>query len=166
VPVPNEGEFISGDGTNYALVTVREVPDPTGQSNKILGTDGSSVFWVTRPADGTNGAAGVSDIANASGSVRIGTLLIQWGSGSAAASGTDTTSATITFGTAFSATPYFVVPSVTVASVNGTSLVATSYTSPSTTGCTINFNNADRHFDGSSKLTSAIPFTYIAVGLA
>lgn len=45
VPVPNAGEFLTGDGTNFALVPIREVPDPTGQANKFLGTDGTALFW-------------------------------------------------------------------------------------------------------------------------
>ncbi len=165
VPVPNTDEFLTGDGTNYALASIREVPDPTGQANKILSTDGTALFWVTKPADGAAGTNGTSPV-NAATNVLLGTLRIQWGAGSAPASGTDAASASVTFPVAFSAAPYIVIPSVTVASVNGTSLVATSYTGASATGCTINFNNADRHFDGSSKLTSAIPFSYVAIGLA
>lgn len=166
IPVPNEGEYLTGDGTNFLVVDLSDLllPDQTGHSNKILGTDGTTAGWVAKPADG---AAGTSDTASGATSVRIGTVLIQWGSGSAAATGTDFASATVTFPTAFGGTPYYIDPTVTNgSSVNGTSLVADAYTGASSTGCTIHFNNADRHFDGSSKLTSAINFTYVAIGPA
>ena len=164
IPVPSSGEYLTGDGTNFLAVSLASklLPDQTGHSNKILGTDGTTAAWVVRPV---NGAAGVSDTASTATSIRIGTKLIQWGSGSAAATGTDFATASITFPTAFGANPHHIDVTVTNgASVNGTSLVADAYSGVSKTGCTIHFNNADRHFDGSSKLTSAINFTYIAVG--
>ena len=166
IPVPSSGEYLTGDGSRFlvANLTSRLLPDQTGHSNKILGTDGTTARWVARPA---NGAAGVSDTAATATSIRIGTKLIQWGSGTAAATGTDFATATITFPTAFGATPHHIDVTVTNgASVNGTSLVADAYSGVSASGCTIHFNNADRHFDGSSKLTSAINFTYLAVGPA
>lgn len=164
IPVPGPGEFLTGDGTNFLLddLTDRLLPDQTGHSNEILGTDGSTASWVARPKDG---APGVSDISVGTNSVRIGTFLIQFGTDSAPATGTDTTTKAITFPTAFSETPKFVKVTVTNGpSINGTSLVADAVTSASATGCTINFNNADRHFEGSSKLTSAIPFQWVAMG--
>lgn len=164
IPVPSPGEFLTGDGTNFLLedLTDRFLPDQTGHSNEILGTDGATASWVARPQDG---AAGVSDISVGANSVRIGEFLIQFGTDSAPSTGTDTTTKAITFPTAFSETPKFVKVTVTNGpSVNGTSLVADAVTSASTAGCTINFNNADRHFDGSSKLTSAIPFQWVAMG--
>lgn len=164
IPVPSPGEFLTGDGVNFLLedLSDRFLPDQTGHSNEILGTDGATASWVARPQDG---APGVSDISVGTDSVRIGTFLIQFGTDSAPSTGTDTTTKAITFPTAFSETPKFVKVTVTNGpSVNGTSLVADAVTSASTTGCTINFNNADRHFDGSSKLTSAIPFQWVAMG--
>ena len=166
IPIPESGEYLTGDGSQFLVETLVDslLPDQTGHSNKILGTDGTTAAWVARPEDG---AAGTSDTASTSTSIRIGTKLIQWGSGSAAATGTDFATASITFPTAFGATPHHIDVTVTNgASVNGTSLVADAYSGVSTTGCTVHFNNADRHFDGSSKLTSAINFTYLAVGTA
>lgn len=166
IPVPSPGEYITGDGTNFLLddLSDRLIPDQTGQSNKILGTDGTTASWVTRPTDG---APGVSDIASTATSVRIGGILIQWGSDTAPATSTDTTMKAITFPTAFAAAPYFVKITVTNGpTINGTSLVADAVTSPSTTGCTVNLNNADRHYEGSSKLTSSIPFKWVAIGPA
>lgn len=163
IPVPNEGEFLTGDGTNFLAEEIRQVPDPTGNAGKILGTDGTLIQWVVKPTDGE---AGESDVEDAANYFRIGNIMVQWGTGSAAASGTDTTSATVTYSPAFGATPLYFDASVTVASVNGVSLVADSYTAASASGCTVNFNNADRHYEGSSKLTSAIPFTWVAIGEA
>ena len=163
IPIPNEGEFITGDGTNYLLETIVQVPDMTGQIGKILGTDGTLPLWVVKPADG---ADGVSDITSGTGYTKLGSLLIQRGTGTAPATGTDASSVTVTFPTAFGTAPYHFEATPTVATVNGVSLVADSYTGASTTGCTANFNNADRHYDGSSKLTVAIPFTWVAYGPA
>ncbi|MDQ3040528.1 MAG: hypothetical protein M3R16_12115, partial [Pseudomonadota bacterium] len=158
-------QFLTGDGTNYALVTVREVPDPTGQANKILSTDGTNTFWIAKPADGINGAPGVANITNSAGGVILGAARIQWGTGTAPASGNDYATATITFPVAFSAVPYFVTPSVGIVSATGVSLVAYSVTGISAAGATINFNNADRHFVD-SDIVNAITFTYLAIGPA
>lgn len=163
IPVPSEGEFLTGDGSNFLVEAIRQVPDPTGNSGKILGTDGALAQWVVKPSDG---AAGTSDIDEADHYVRIGDTLIQWGTDSAPSSGTDTTSKVVTFPTAFASTPVYFDPTVTVASVNGVSLVAESYTAASATQVTVNFNNADRHYEGSSKLTAAIPFSWLAIGPA
>lgn len=163
IPIPEPGYFVTGDGAQFLTAEIRQVPDPTGHSNKVLATpDGIALSWIAKPADG---AAGVSDTATTATSIRVGNRLIQWGSGTAPASATEITTAEITFPTPFSAAPYLVVPQVaTGPTVNGHALVADGITGLSASGCTVNFNVADRHYVDGSKLINSIPFTWVAVG--
>ncbi|WP_419669925.1 hypothetical protein [Xylella fastidiosa] len=60
---------------------VREVPDPAGMGGKILGTDGANLLWQPLPsAPATPYTIGVA-------SLKLGTLLIQWGRDVAPATG-------------------------------------------------------------------------------
>lgn len=171
IPALNEGEFLSGDGTNLLAVDLsnRLVPDPTGQSTKILGNDGTSPIWVAKPSDG---AAGVSDIVIGTGSVKLSSgsshVLQQWATDSVAGGGGLSVSKSVTFATAYSSAP---VVEVEVTGTNPTSagnielkhrVVAT------TTGFTVTF---DTHTGGSSadlsgngNLTGTVNFAWRAIG--
>lgn len=166
VPVPDAGEFVTGDGENYALATIREVPDPTGSSGRLLSNDGANSLWVS-PADALAGLIPEppeSDITTGSNSARFGDYLKQWGTGSAPATGTDRTTATISFPVAFDDPPHFVGIQVTSDNITGHSLVAIAVTSITTTGCIVTFDNADRHYQGSSKIVNPVPFQWMAEG--
>lgn len=45
VPVPSPGQFITGDGTNFILSTISQVPDPTGKAGQVLESDGTNYGW-------------------------------------------------------------------------------------------------------------------------
>jgi hypothetical protein len=170
IPVPSSGEFVTGDGTNFLKVALRQIPDPTGNANKILGTDGTAVTWVAKPSSGTNGAAGTSDTASASGTFRVGTARAQYGTGSATSTGAKTCTGTVTFPTAFTSTPVVLVTMAAAAppTSSGAVLPKWDITSTSTTGFTVSFNT---HNGGSSSensgnidITAAVPFTWVAFG--
>lgn len=168
VPVPSPGEFLTGDGTNFAVATIRQVPDPTGQSTKILGNDGTATLWVAKPADG---AAGTSDTASGTGYFSVGTQLLQYGNDAATAGGTGSKSVSkaVAFATAFAAAPAHV--SIETSDTGNTPsgvIPSHSVTAISTTGFTVTFStktggtSADS-FSG-SDITSAVNFKYSAVG--
>ena len=110
IPVPSEGEFLTGDGTNFLVAEVRQVPDPTGNANKLLGTDGEDLNWVARPSDG---AAGVSDTSTSATGYTVGNKRRQWGTGTGTNVGGRSQNATVTFPVPFSATPSVIDINVT-----------------------------------------------------
>lgn len=143
IPVPSPGEYLTGDGTNFLLedLTDRFLPDQTGHSNEILGTDGATASWVTRPQDG---AAGVSDIAVTSTSVKVGNMLTLYGTGSGTNAGGRTQTATITFAQAFDAAPVEVNVWVTNTALSSYGNMPTwALQSVSTTGATIKFTMSE-----------------------
>lgn len=167
IPTLVSGQFLTNDGTNLEWADVLQVPDPSGQNNKILGTDGTNVTWVTRPADGANGAPGTNaDVTVTASSVKwsdgTGDLFyIQTGSSSAPASGIPSTSKSITFPVAFKATPVFVKVTVTSNSfaTNG-KLAIDAVTTKSATGFTVGFDTNTT----TDNIFADVPFDWIAFG--
>ncbi len=172
IAIPSPGEFVSGDGSNFINVDLsgKLLPDPTGHSGKVLGTDGATWYPVSQPTmpevpdpeivvDDTAKSfqAGVSDDPTK--------LLIQTGSGSATATGTQSSSASITFPVAYgTAWQVLITPSVSSCTPNG-GLPQFSVTGLTTTGCTVNFYTGDENNGGSSNhITSAIDFKWTALG--
>lgn len=169
VPVPDTGEFLTGDGVDYLVedLTGQLIPDPTGHANKILGTDGTTVFWVDRPADG---AAGVSDTSHTSTTFKVGDMLVQTGSGTASASGNKSSSVGVTFGSAFDSAPVYVGLTLKSGGVTSSgAFVRHAATSVTASGFTASFStltggtSADS-FSG-SNITSAINFNWVAIGI-
>lgn len=163
IPIPNEGEFITGDGTNLLVAEVRQVPDPSGNANKLLGTDGTDLNWVARPSDG---AAGTSDTSTSATGYTIGNKRVQWGTGSATNSGGRTQTASITFPVAFSAAPNVVDVTVTNSSLSSFgNMPSHSVTSVSTTGATIKFTMGELDDSGSGfDFIAAVNFMWTATG--
>lgn len=172
IPTLNPGEYLTGDGTNLLAddLSARLVPDCSGQNNKILGNDGSIPTWIAKPADG---AAGTSDIVIASGSVKWsnGTshLLKQFGSDSVAGGGGLSVSKSISFGTAYSATPkVHVQVSGSNASSAGNVEVKWRVSAVSTTGFTVVFDThtggSSADLSGNTALTGTVAFDWEAIG--
>ena len=163
IPVPAEGEFVTGDGTNFLVATIREVPDPTGNANKLLGTDGTDLNWVSRPSDG---AAGTSDTSTSASGFVVGNKRVQWGEGTGTNAGGRTQTVSVTFPVAFSAAPDIVVVTTSNSSLSSFGNMPTaSVTSKSTTGCTIKFTMGELDDSGSGfDFNAAVAFSYMAVG--
>lgn len=164
IPVPSEGEFLTGDGTNFLTETIIQVPDPTGNANKILGTDGTLVQWVVKPADGE---AGTSDIDVDEHGYSVGDARVTWGTGTGTNVGGRTQSATVTFPVAFGSTPDHV--DVTVSNSGTLSSFGNMPThkiaTKSTTGCTVVFTLSELDDSQSGyDYNAAVTFSYIAFG--
>lgn len=164
IPVPDPGEFLTGDGTNFIAAAIREVPDPTGSADKILSTDGTDLQWVAKPADGSDGTANVSQDSTG---FTVENMAIVTGTGSGTNAGGRTQTANVTFPVAFTSVPVFVdvVPSDTALSTYG-NMPSWSVTSKSTAGFTVKFtmgelDDSQAGFD----FNSAVDFAYIAVGV-
>lgn len=161
IPVPSPGEFLTGDGTNFLLddLSDRLIPDQTGHSNEILGTDGTTAAWVARPQDG------VSDTAATATSIRVGKTLYQLGTDTAPSSGGISTTKAISYATAYkSGSP----PRVFVMPVGGTQTGAAPSvpyltSAPTETGFTVAFDVAEGDTDPAIMI-NPVPFHWMAVG--
>lgn len=162
IPALVSGQFLTNDGINLDWEAVRQVPDPSGNANKILSTDGANLLWVNQQT------IPEPDIANTTTSITIGDgttrYRILMGTGTAPSSGTNRTSTTVTFPTAFSAAPIWVDVKVNQVPISPVALVATAATSIGTGSFLATFDTADRHFVDGSYITSSFPFSWIAIG--
>lgn len=154
IPALQDGKFLTSDGAVLSWQEVRQVPDPTGNSGKILGTDGTNLFWqaFTQFAPTIDGT-----------SLKVGTILIQWGTDTIPASGTTTSSKAITFGKTFLTTLY------ASASLNQGAGITPSGGLPtistfgwSTTGATVSINFSIA--TGSTDITSPCSIAWLAIG--
>lgn len=107
IPSLVSGEFLTNDGINLLWSAIRQLPDPTGQSGKLVWTPDGSTFGFTSPP--TPPAAPVFTFGP--NSIKFGNsggpyVLVQWGSGTAAATGGGFANFTVTFPTPYSVTPY------------------------------------------------------------
>lgn len=177
IPIPNQGEFVTGDGTQFLLedLTSRLVPDSTGQAGKVLGNDGDLPLWEVGPDDPEPPAE--PDIVIGENFIRIGTtgdptkFLKQWGTGTAPATTNLDSSVSISFGTAFDDIKGVEI-CPTVAGVSSLtppgqpSWGVTGYTVGSAaSGCTVNFRIATDSGGGSSNnINNPVPFVWFAWG--
>ena len=171
LPAKEAGKVIGTDGESWIMVSVREVPDPTGYNGRVLSTDGENLLWVTAASllSGLIPEAPELDIVVGTSSLRIGDgesttkYLLQFGSDTAPASGLNTTTKATTFATAFD-TILIVLPIPTVSAAGtGGFLPTASVQSKSTTGFTVKFdtNGGD---EGNSVITNSITYDYLAIG--
>jgi hypothetical protein len=159
IPTAVDGQFLTSAGGVLLWAPIIEVPDPTGQGGKQLGTDGANVFWEPKPAPPV---IPPSDIVNTPGKFIAGTHFEQWGTSSCPATGGDHASVAVAFPEAFDEL-YGVTLNVKSGVVNGICMVATGTTNETNSGFTAEFDIADRHFYN-SHITSPIPFFWRAIG--
>lgn len=160
IPALQTGKFLTNDGAVLQWEPVVQVPDMTGESGNILSNDGANPTWIPMPE------VPKPDIELTANTMRIGDFLIQWGTENAPASGTFSTSKAVTFPKSFSSAPFYVKPSVTAVRVTSSSLVADSASGATLTGVTFNFVTADSKEGNSERITSPVPFNWIAFGKA
>jgi hypothetical protein len=161
IPALVSGQFLSNNGTVLDWESVRQVPDPTGQVGKILGTDGTAAIWQDPPAEPT------PEYTISSTSIEIGDLLIQWGTGTAPAAASAKSSAVnISFTTAFTSAPYHA--GVTISNAGGSTpagdICTVAVTNLATNGMTVTVNVPDDDSSSSHKLASSTPFTFFVIG--
>ncbi len=162
IPSLVSGRFLTNNGTSLSWSTIRQLPDPTGQSGKVVTTDGANFLFTNLPA------APTLPVTVSNNGVRIGdgtrSLRIITGTDTAPASGTNRTSKTITFGVTFLTPPIFVGLEVNQVPISSVALVATAITNKTTTTALATFDTADRHFVSGSYIDASFPFTWIAIG--
>jgi hypothetical protein len=161
VPIPDVGEYITGDGTNFILedLTDRLVPDPSGNANKVLSTDGDSLLWIAKPADG---ADGVSDLS----AVGLDGKTIRTGSATGTSSGGRTQDVSVSYSTALDAAADFIGIEITSATLSsGGTMPSWSFTASSASGFTVRFTMGEIDDSRSDfDFNAGVAFNYWAVG--
>jgi hypothetical protein len=167
IPALVDGNFLTNDGSVLGWVGIEQVPDPTGASGKILGNDGVNFIWQAPPA---TPVVPDPEIVVGTTSFRAGSststtkFLIQTGSDSAPATGSNETTKSITFPTAFLSAPLWVGVQMTTASQAGGLVVNCLSSAASTTGFTAIFDVAEGS-GANPNFNNAAPFQWIAFGL-
>lgn len=162
LPTLGEGQFWSSDGSNILAVDIIQVPDPAGHADDILYSDGALAYWAAAP-EPAEPEITVSTTAFQAGNSDDATKYYQQvGSDSAPASGTVTTSKSVTFPVAFSAPP-FVAITITSNSQPGGPVVHFLSSAPSATGFTVIMDIAEGSVSG-ANIVNAVPFMWQATG--
>jgi hypothetical protein len=164
----DEDDALFTDGVDYFFAPIRQVPDPTGHSGKVLGNDGTTTFWQTSATyDADNLPGGIEDNGGASGNLIIGNTMIQWGSDTCPTIGGLTSTKAVTFAVAFGASPHVITVTakstgVTSNSPSGSpSMQATNYAAG---GFTATAFVGEENNGGVDVINSAVNFSYIAIG--
>lgn len=151
-------EFLTTNGTtlSWYAILASLLPDMTGNADKVLGTDGTQAIWQSIAS------LNIPDATVSSGKAQIDDLLIQWGTGTAPASGTYTTSLAVTYGTAYTTAPF--VAAMPYNALSGGPPVAFLSSAPTTTGFTATFDVAEGAAVNST-ITATVSFGWLAVGI-
>lgn len=163
IPVPDTGEFVTGDGTQFLVATIRELPDMTGQAGKTLTTNGDAALWDDGPEDG----ADADNVGNTTTEFYVGDMFTVMGSATGTNAGGRTQDVEVTFPTAFTSTPLSikVFPTSAALSTWG-NMPSVAIIAKSTTGFTVRFtmgelDDSQAGFD----FNAGVPFTWEATGV-
>lgn len=168
IPALVDGQFLTNDGINLLWSIIRQVPDPTGQTGKVLTSTGAASTWSALPA------APTLDVVITANSIRIGDgvsstkILIQWGTDTAPSTGAKGTSKAVTWPTAYLALYHVAITTTIAAATPSGALVDNSVTSwvqgsPST-GANVNFNVSDDDSSPSWMISNPITFSWFTIG--
>ncbi len=157
---------IGATATGAALFTTASV----AAAQATLGglATGISLFGTATPAAART-ILGLTTTTGTSGSIQIGTQLIQWGTGTVPANAAAyKNSTTVTFATAFASAPTFCIATSRTATGSSTAgVVATcACTGESTTQMTVNADVTEDDSTAAYKLSIATDFFYLAIGTA
>lgn len=162
IPALDNGKFLTNDGSNLLWAALLQVPDPTGSTNHYLTTDGANLLWTTIPETPDLQIEVTASTFQAGVSTDDTKWFVQSGSATAPASGSFTTSQTITFSTAFSTAPVVCVMP-TSNSQPGGPVVWSLTSAPSTTAFTVQFDIAEGA-SPDANIVNSIPYQWIAFG--
>ncbi|MGA0588715.1 gp53-like domain-containing protein [Dyella sp. KRB-257] len=160
IPTLVDGQFLTNDAANLLWSAILQLPDPTGQDNKILFASAGAALWQSLSA------LNIPDLTVTTGtnvlSVKIGTLLIQSGKDTLPNSGAYTSSKSVVFPTAYATV--FGVTLTPIGAQAGGPVVMYYNAAPSSTGFTAVGDIAE----GNSSLanfTATNDFQWIAIGV-
>ncbi|MES2295350.1 MAG: hypothetical protein V4527_18785 [Pseudomonadota bacterium] len=170
--VPNpasgtDGQVIATDGTDYGLIDIRQMPDPTGHAGQQPGTDGTLIFWEAKQTiptyDTDNLPGGITAVAT---KIQVGDQVLIKGTDTCPTSGTTSSTKSVTFGYTFASPPAcWCIP--TIGPVTGESARCSMQAlAASTTGFTASAFAGAEDGGGSLNISVAVPFNWFAWGTA
>ena len=172
IPALVDGQFLTNNGSVLLWDDILQVPDPEGFTDYVLKSDGVLAFWGALP----DLTPPDPEIVVGVGSFRAGVstdetkFLVQYGSGTADASGTLETTEAIVFTTAYATTPTVLLLNKGggAPSNAGNVFPRSSTTAVSTTGFTAAFSTrtggSSADLSGNGNLTGSIAFDWVAFG--
>ncbi|HIE0523812.1 TPA: hypothetical protein ACXJLS_000404 [Stenotrophomonas maltophilia] len=157
IPPLEAGKFLTTDGSVLLFAEILQLPDPTGSDGKVPVASGGVYVLQSFPTYPT--VPVVTD-----NSVKTGTILQQWGTGTIPATGTKISSVVITFPTAYVTPPY-----CTVGINRGSGVVAAGFIgvlgwTSSTTQLTIYWDLNIVENTSEYRLMSPFPVAWSAIG--
>lgn len=166
IPTLVAGSFLTNNGALLLWAPIRQLPDPTGQDGKVPTASGAGYVLQT-PAVPPAPVAPNIEVTTTSLRVAQGatSFLIQFGSGSAAASGNKTTTASIVFPTPYAAAPkVFANNSAGFVTQAGDVQPTISVSSVTTTGATVKFSTQTGESNSNNNIVTPVAFDWIAFG--
>lgn len=170
IPIPEDDEYLGGDGAAYIAKKYRGLPDPTGLIGYFPVSDGEGYVMTPTPeppvipepeivittTPNKSFQAGVSDSTTK--------YFVQVGTGSAPASGSQNTSASVVFPTAFAELWHVSVTQKHNGVTANSSVPSQSNTTESTTGFTTRFSTNENSASSEWNIINSVPFSWMAVG--
>lgn len=160
IPTLVDGEFLTNDAANLIWAAILQLPDPTGQDNKILMANAGAALWQSLSSLNIPDITVTTDTSTLS--VKIGTLLIQAGKDTLPNSGAFTSSKAVVFPTAYST--IFGVSLTAVGAQAAGPVVMYFNASPATTGFTAVGDIAEGNSSG-ANFTATNDFQWVAIGV-
>lgn len=167
LPAKESGKFLTTDGENWLLDEVRQVPDPTGYSGRVLSNDGANAIWATVASlvSGLIPDPPEPDWSETANSLRLGDILIQWGSVTTSGTGGHRASGSITFPITYTSTPFVFTQVASYSSTPANATGTCSVTGQSNNGATINYDvNIDDN-NGVWNISTAPTVHWFSVGV-
>lgn len=154
IPALVSGDFLTNNGSDLLWQPIAQLPDPTGHAGQILFTDGTLDYWGAVP---TPSSFTPTIDAN---SIKLGTVMIQWGSDTIAPTGSNTANKAFAFAHTFT-TLYHVE-----AMLNGSSGTSAGIAIPILSVGARSVAGATAFIDMNQALNiiNPSPFTWFAVG--
>ena len=163
--------IMSNDGSNLAWIDPIGAlfPDPAGSAGYILGTDGSNIFWtpqqeIPEPAEPDIVVDDTANTFQAGVSDDTTKYFVQTGAGSAPASGSQNTSVSVVFPTAFTELWHVSVTQKHNGVTANSSVPSQSNTTESATGFTVRFSTNENSANSEWNIINSVPFSWMAVG--
>jgi len=160
IPTLAEG-FLTNDGSNLLWGDPLIPLDPTGQSGRLLSTDGANFIWIPQPEPPEPPEP---DWAETDTSLQVGDMLLQMGVITTSGAGGHRASGAISFPIPFTSTPRVFVQVASYSSTSGNATGTCSVTGQSTTGATVNYDvNIDDN-NGAWNITTPPTVHWFAMG--
>lgn len=162
IPSLVNGEFLTNNGSVLLWEAISQLPDPTGHAGQILFTDGTLDYWGAVPAPADPDIAITANSFQAGISTNPSKFLVQMGTATAPASGTYTTTSTVTFPIPFITCLHASAQPLTNSQPGGP-VVSYPSSAASALGATFSFDVAEAS-GTTANIVNPVPFTWVAMG--